>query len=159
MDPSSSATPTSATRHGYRCPKCRTVLFTSDHLVPHSVETDGGDASWRFRGKSSSVVQDATLVGYTPDSEVCTVLNITPPKWMAGELDEGNVQGKITCPVTLKTGKPCGTKFGEYHWQGTTCSCGTWVAPAFLVPRSRVDRIVLPPAQAQPAAVENKESS
>jgi hypothetical protein len=42
------------------------------------------------------------------------------------------LEGKITCPR-------CNYKLGSYNWAGTQCSCGTWVAPAFMIHKSRID--------------------
>ncbi|ORZ35196.1 hypothetical protein BCR44DRAFT_1434548, partial [Catenaria anguillulae PL171] len=150
--------------HGYRCPKCRSLLFTSTHVIPHSESTDGGDASWRFRGKGSTTVGQAHIatsdLGGNPDDEgQCTVINFKPPRWMKSELDAGHTEGKMTCPAVMKNGKPCGAKVGEYHWQGTTCTCGVWVAPAFLVPRSRVDRIPMTPTASVPSGAAASASS
>lgn len=41
----------------------------------------------------------------------------------------------------------CKTKLGSKQWQGTQCSCGAWITPAFKVLLSRVD--VIPIIQKQ----------
>jgi dual specificity phosphatase 12 len=41
-------------------------------------------------------------------------------------------QGKIQCTY-------CKAKLGQFSLSGMQCSCGTWVAPAFAISRSKVD--------------------
>ncbi|KAI9219730.1 hypothetical protein BC828DRAFT_385373 [Blastocladiella britannica] len=136
----------------YRCQKCRVVLFTDADLIPHSESTDGGDASWRFRGK---IAPATAIVTGQVASTACSVHNLDPAKcvWLQPELEHGATQGKITCTGTLRSGQPCNNKLGDYNWPGTTCTCGIWVAPAFLVTKSRVDRIAAPPSATAPTSV------
>jgi len=54
--------------------------------------------------------------------------------WM-GDISQ-SPEGKLSCP-NLK----CGSKLGLYKWHGTQCSCGTWVVPAIMIQKSRVDAI------------------
>ena len=54
--------------------------------------------------------------------------------------------GKLGCPK-------CSARLGSYCWSGAQCSCGTWVAPAIQVVKSKVDAMLLVPrATTQPAA-------
>ncbi|KAJ3362386.1 tyrosine protein phosphatase yvh1 [Allomyces arbusculus] len=125
--------PVTPSASSYRCPKCRTTLFTASDVVAHD-PADARAAHVRFRHKGVA------------NTSVCTVLNVAPNlPWLAEEVARGEVEGKMVCGGTLRNGAKCGAKVGEYHWQGSTCTCGQWVAPAFLVPRSKVDAVVTAP--------------
>ncbi|KNE57768.1 hypothetical protein AMAG_04621 [Allomyces macrogynus ATCC 38327] len=137
--------PTTPSASSYRCPKCRTTLFTASDVVAHDPAdaraahdpADARAAHVRFRHKGVA------------NTSVCTVLNVVPNlPWLAEEVARGEVEGKMVCGGTLRNGAKCGAKVGEYHWQGSTCTCGQWVAPAFLVPRSKVDAVVAAPTAA-----------
>ncbi|KAJ3357169.1 tyrosine protein phosphatase yvh1 [Allomyces javanicus] len=131
---------TTPSASSYRCPKCRTTLFTASDVVAHD-PADARAAHVRFRHKGVA------------NTSVCTVLNVVPHlPWLAEEVARGEVEGKMVCGGTLRNGAKCGAKVGEYHWQGSTCTCGQWVAPAFLVPRSKVDAVVAAPTAAGAAA-------
>ena len=41
-------------------------------------------------------------------------------------------------------------RLGSYCWSGMQCSCGTWVAPALQVVKSKVDEMSLVPRAAPP---------
>ena len=43
----------------------------------------------------------------------------------------------------------CKTKLGSKQWQGTQCSCGAWVIPAFKILLSKVDAIPIREQQQQ----------
>ena len=47
-----------------------------------------------------------------------------------------SAEGKLSCPNVK-----CGSKLGLFKWHGTQCSCGTWVVPAIMIQKSRVDII------------------
>ncbi|KAF9345332.1 dual specificity phosphatase 12 [Mortierella sp. NVP85] len=54
-------------------------------------------------------------------------LNVS--QWIQG-LDE--FDGKIACPK-------CDSKLGSFNWAGEQCSCGSWVTPAFMLHKGKVD--------------------
>jgi hypothetical protein len=54
----------------------------------------------------------------------------TMPSWLT--VQEGQMSGKLLCPG-------CNSKLGSWGWAGIGCSCGTWVAPAFHISKSKVD--------------------
>ncbi|RYH14822.1 hypothetical protein EON65_32920 [archaeon] len=67
------------------------------------------------------------------ENDQCTSLFLEEaPGYVAtSELDGG----KINCPK-------CGVRVGAWSWVGTTCSCKLWLAPAFQVTKSKLDRKV-----------------
>ena len=95
-----------------RCKKCRRVLATGAFVVPH-------------RGR-----------GHT-DPLDCPHFFIEALSWMRPILEEGELDGRLICPNTK-----CGASIGRYAWQGFKCSCGEWVAPAFSLQNSKVDKVV-----------------
>lgn len=96
-----------------RCKKCRRVLVTKPYLVPH--ESNG-----RPPANCSYFVE--------------------PLSWMRPTLEEGLLEGRITCP-----GAKCGASIGRYSWQGFKCACGEWVCPAFSLHKSKVDEVATAP--------------
>jgi dual specificity phosphatase 12 len=46
---------------------------------------------------------------------------------------DGLDASKINCPK-------CTARVGAWSWIGTTCSCNVWIAPAFQIAKSKVDR-------------------
>lgn len=77
-------------------------------------------------------------------ARVCLPLTLTScfwmqMKWMEPFLEEGRLEGKITCP-----NKKCGAKLGNYDWAGVCCSCKEWVVPVrphLLSPLSAPDSL------------------
>ena len=95
-----------------RCKKCRRVLATGAFVVPH-------------RGRGNS------------DPSDCPHFFIEALSWMRPILEEGELDGRLICPNNR-----CGASIGRYAWQGFKCSCGEWVAPAFSLQNSKVDKVV-----------------
>ncbi|KXX75647.1 Tyrosine-protein phosphatase YVH1 [Madurella mycetomatis] len=95
-----------------RCKKCRRVLATSAFLVPHQGR---GNAEWSD----------------------CPHFFIEALSWMRPILEEGMLEGRLACPNTK-----CAASIGRYAWQGFKCSCGDWVAPAFSLQKSKVDKVI-----------------
>lgn len=93
-----------------RCKKCRRVLATSQFVIKHK-PTDG--------------------------SATCQHIFIEPLSWMRSELEQGNLNGRLTCP-----NERCGGAVGRYDWKGFRCSCGAWMTPAFSLQRARVDEAI-----------------
>jgi dual specificity phosphatase 12 len=94
-----------------RCKKCRRVLATGPFIVPH-----------RGRGNAER-----------PD---CPHFFIEALSWMRPILEQGALDGRLICPNTK-----CSASIGRYAWQGFKCSCGQWVAPAFSLQNSKVDKV------------------
>jgi dual specificity phosphatase 12 len=95
-----------------RCKKCRRVLATAPFLVPH-------------RGRGNTERSD------------CPHFFIEALSWMRPILEEGALDGRLICPNAK-----CAASIGRYAWQGFKCSCGEWVAPAFSLQSSKVDKVV-----------------
>ncbi|KAK4151727.1 protein-tyrosine phosphatase-like protein [Chaetomidium leptoderma] len=95
-----------------RCKKCRRVLATGAFIVPHQ---GPGNAE-------------------RPD---CPHFFIEALSWMRPILEEGALDGRLICPNAK-----CVASIGRYAWQGFKCSCGEWVAPAFSLQNSKVDKVV-----------------
>ncbi|EAQ87099.1 hypothetical protein CHGG_03718 [Chaetomium globosum CBS 148.51] len=95
-----------------RCKKCRRVLATGPFIVPHHGTDEVGRAD-------------------------CPHFFIEALSWMRPILDEGALDGRLICPNAK-----CSASIGRYAWQGFKCSCGEWVAPAFSLQNSKVDKVV-----------------
>lgn len=99
-----------------RCKKCRRVLATKAFIVAHDSSNSG-----------------------KPQTAACSHF-IEPLSWMRPTLEEGLLEGRLTCPAAK-----CGASIGRYSWQGFKCSCGEWVCPAFCLQRSKVDEVATSP--------------
>jgi dual specificity phosphatase 12 len=97
-----------------RCKKCRRVLATGTFIVPHQ-----GDGNENNNNK-------------------CPHFFVEALSWMRPILEEGALDGRLICPNAK-----CAASIGRYAWQGFKCSCGEWVAPAFSLQSSKVDRVVV----------------
>ncbi|KAL2131515.1 hypothetical protein VTI74DRAFT_4936 [Chaetomium olivicolor] len=95
-----------------KCKKCRRVLATDPFIVPH-------------QGRSNTERSD------------CGHFFIEALSWMRPILEEGALDGRLICPNAK-----CAASIGRYAWQGFKCSCGEWVAPAFSLQNSKVDKVV-----------------
>ena len=67
------------------------------------------------------------------DGGVCRQLLVDKQPWMRAPPSEP--EGVLSCPG-------CDAKVGTYSLGGLKCSCGLLVAPAFKVPRQRVDEVL-----------------
>jgi dual specificity phosphatase 12 len=101
-----------------RCKKCRRVLATGDFVVSHKPMGSGA-----------------------AQATACQHLFVEPLSWMRGELEKGELNGRLLCPNTR-----CGAAVGRYDWKGFKCSCGGWLTPAFSLQRARVDEDAAVPA-------------
>ncbi|KAK3293791.1 protein-tyrosine phosphatase-like protein [Chaetomium fimeti] len=97
-----------------RCKKCRRMLATDRFSVWH-----------QHRGWDEA------------DRAGCPHFFIEALSWMRPILEEGALEGRLICPNTK-----CSASIGRYAWQGFKCSCGEWVAPAFSLQSSKVDKVV-----------------
>lgn len=86
----------------------------------------GNDLESHHKGQSLA----AQCTSYFLDDEV---------DWLPK--DSGTISGKLNC-------NKCSAKIGNFSWTSTQCSCGTWVAPAFQIHKSRVDKVLLNPEKA-----------
>ena len=98
-----------------RCKKCRRVLATGSFIVAH-------------QGRNNAERSD------------CPHFFVEALSWMRPVLEQGELDGRLVCPNTK-----CAASIGRYAWQGFKCSCGDWVAPAFSLQRSKVDKVVTAP--------------
>ncbi|KAK4096122.1 phosphatases II [Parathielavia hyrcaniae] len=101
-----------------RCKKCRRVLATAPFIIPHQ---------GRGNAKSSSSTERAAE---------CPHFFIEALSWMRPILEDGTLDGRLICPNAK-----CAASIGRYAWQGFKCSCGEWVAPAFSLQTSKVDKV------------------
>jgi dual specificity phosphatase 12 len=103
-----------------RCRKCRRMLAAAEHTVPHERGAGVGafDAHKRRKGCDAAAA--------------CSSLFVEPLAWMAPAMEDGAVEGKLTCPK-------CAGRLGGFCWAGEQCSCGAWVVPAFQLHAARVD--------------------
>lgn len=94
-----------------RCKKCRRLLATGRFIAPHQ----GRDRAER---------------------PGCPHFFIEALSWMRPVLEQGELDGRLVCPNAK-----CAASIGRYAWQGFKCSCGEWVAPAFSLQKSKVDKV------------------
>ncbi|KAM0254866.1 hypothetical protein ACHAQJ_006358 [Trichoderma viride] len=123
---SSSSSATSADRK-LRCKKCRRILATGPFIVPHQPRAFNDDD-----------LEDAKARGLPPPTRPpCQHFFIEPLSWMRGELEKGELGGRLSCP-----NPKCGAGVGRYDWKGFPCSCGGREDPAFSLQKARVDEEV-----------------
>jgi dual specificity phosphatase 12 len=103
-----------------RCGKCRRALCDVQHIVEH---TPGPGAAAFDRHRAGPAARAAGA---------CAHYFVEPMAWMDGVHDPGALEGRLQCPR-------CAAKLGAYAWAGVRCSCGAWVAPAFMLHRRAVD--------------------
>ncbi|KAK0705752.1 protein-tyrosine phosphatase-like protein, partial [Apiosordaria backusii] len=96
-----------------RCKKCRRVLATEPFVVPH-------------QGRGNKEKGD------------CPHYFVEALSWMRDTLELGELEGRLSCPHPK-----CGSSVGRYSWRGFKCSCGDWVAPAFSLQHSKVDKVTV----------------
>lgn len=112
-----------------RCRKCRRPLFEAQHIVEHTPGVGQAAFSWRKQNSSAH--------GKGGGAPVCASYFVEPMAWMEGVDDPYTLEGKIQCPK-------CASKLGTFSWPGSQCSCGAWVAPAFVIHKKNVDPINMP---------------
>ena len=106
----------------FACKKCRSILFTSDRLMPHEPEQHQISTRRKLKDLRHHLSSHVDCSSY--------FLEETLP-WM----DEALLaEGKIHCP-TVK----CQSRLGGLQWSGSQCSCGTWITPSIKITKSRVD--------------------
>ncbi|KAM4066317.1 dual specificity phosphatase, catalytic domain-containing protein [Hirsutella rhossiliensis] len=100
-----------------RCKKCRRTLATAPFIQTHSP------------AKLAAAEQP------------CPHHFVEPLSWMRGELEKGQLSGRLACP-----NERCAAGVGRYDWKGIRCACGAWVTPGLSLQRARVDEEVVAPA-------------
>jgi len=100
-----------------RCKKCRRTLATTPFIQKHA------PAPPKAKPNSSP-----------PPQQPCPHYFIEPLSWMRGELERGELNGRLMCP-----NERCGAAVGRYDWKGIHCACGAWVTPGLSLQRARVD--------------------
>ena len=108
----------------YACKMCRTVLCNTDDLENPSHTQSQQSFSIR-KTKSGSNTNSGRGINTCQSIFLADGLD-----WM-GDISQ-SAEGKLSCPK-------CSAKLGLYKWHGTQCSCGTWVVPAIMIQKSRVD--------------------
>lgn len=144
-----------------RCKKCRRVLALAEHMVDHqagpgqqafsyfkrdasinhSTVTDSATTTTGSTSSSSEVANavpraqplNPLLASLSANANKCSSFFIEPMEWISG-LNDGRVEGRIECPK-------CYCKLGQYNWSGAQCSCGRWIAPAFMLHQKQVDQV------------------
>lgn len=106
-----------------RCKRCRRALIYPENVIEH--DSGKGQAAFNYRKRDHAFPRN------NHQEETCSSYFIEPMSWIEG-IEDGSLEGKIDCPK-------CHTKLGSYSWRGSQCSCGTWVTPAFMVHRAKVD--------------------
>ncbi|KAJ1994867.1 tyrosine protein phosphatase yvh1 [Dimargaris cristalligena] len=140
---------------GYRCKKCRHVLFNDDFVVEHAPAATKSFTGHKNHNQPQYIIQPISETSNamfterrylqtalpTPPSSTqtkgpsapCSSYFVEPMKWIDGA-HNGTHEGRIDC-------SKCGTKLGAYDWAGSSCSCSRWVTPAFMIHKSKVDEI------------------
>ncbi|KAG0054623.1 dual specificity phosphatase 12 [Gryganskiella cystojenkinii] len=115
-----------------KCKKCRRALVGRDSVVTH---TPGqGQSSFEYRKRDSTLhISEAISSDISKikpvNTTVCQSYFIEPVEWIQ---ELYGLEGKISCPK-------CDSKLGTFNWSGEQCSCGTWVTPAFMMHKGKVD--------------------
>ncbi|XP_066339217.1 uncharacterized protein [Miscanthus floridulus] len=107
----------------YRCRKCRRVIAVEDNVVSHVPGEGESRFDWNRRKSGHP---------YNNKEQDCSSLFVEPLKWMTPAVEDGALEGKISCIH-------CGARLGYFNWAGIQCNCGSWVTPAFQIVKSKVD--------------------
>ncbi|KAK7977770.1 tyrosine-protein phosphatase yvh1 protein [Apiospora saccharicola] len=95
-----------------RCKMCRRVLANYKFVIDHQ---GTGNSAKKNKGP-------------------CGHIFVETLSWMRPALEDGALEGRLTCPNTK-----CTALVGRFAWQGLRCNCGEWVCPTFSLKRSAVD--------------------
>nr|KAJ3422974.1 Golgi reassembly-stacking protein 2 [Polyrhizophydium stewartii] len=115
-------------------PSTEFELARGADIVEH--EPGAGQAAFAYHKRASALAGGAS--GGAGSRSACTAFFVDASvHWLAG-LGEDTVEGKLSCPK-------CDAKVGSYHLAGIPCSCGTWVAPAYSLIKTKVDAVVAAP--------------
>jgi hypothetical protein len=154
----------------YSCAKCRVPLFTSKGIVPHdphaehkqfqknkhaysgkgnpctSVFIDHETCHWVLteesdKQKAKEQAERKKIKQKQQDNEEEEEDEWTKASYQqygSSNKSEADDEKDLLCPNPR-----CKAKLGSKQWQGTQCSCGAWVTPAFKVLVSKIDGIPL----------------
>ncbi|KAI8622704.1 protein-tyrosine phosphatase-like protein [Chytriomyces sp. MP71] len=121
----------STTSRTIRCKSCRRPLLSEDSVIPH--EAGVGQNAFQYRKRDTAIMR----LSQQPKESACSSHCTEPMEWMT-EVSDGHLEGKVLCP-----NERCGAKLGSFSWAGIACPCGTWVAPAFMINKQKVDIVGL----------------
>ncbi|KAG0324810.1 dual specificity phosphatase 12 [Dissophora globulifera] len=140
---SSSSIPSPAATTGrplppLKCKKCRRALVSRESVVSHM--PGEGQNAFQYRKRdgtlhiSQAIQSDANAASSgnivnTHSNNACQSYFVEPVEWIQGL---HALEGKVSCPK-------CDSKLGTFNWSGEQCSCGTWVTPAFMLHKGKVD--------------------
>ncbi|CAN6373975.1 unnamed protein product [Urochloa humidicola] len=123
--PGSCQDPSKIEQHktAYRCRKCRRIVAVEDNVISHVPGEGESCFDWNRRKSGRS---------YSNKEQDCSSVFIEPLKWMTPAVEEGALEGKLSCIH-------CRARLGYFNWSGIQCNCGSWVTPAFQIGKSKVD--------------------
>uniref|UniRef100_A0A6N2N6L1 Uncharacterized protein n=1 Tax=Salix viminalis TaxID=40686 RepID=A0A6N2N6L1_SALVM len=137
----------------YRCKRCRRIVASEENIVPH--ERGKGEQCFKWNKKSVDSCKNQ-------EPPECSSIFVEPMKWMqTGKymlqisvlfcfatmymchlkmlarilklpVQEGFVGEKLQC-------MGCKARLGSFNWAGMQCNCGTWINPAFLLHKNKLD--------------------
>lgn len=119
-----------------KCRKCRRLLAKSSFLVDHQ-PTSSPSSKQNPQHERQKQKQKQSVTSVDTEKE-CAHLFLHPLSWMKGNLEKGELDGRLICP-----NQKCGANVGKFAWQGMKCSCGGWVTPGFGLARGRVDEVAV----------------
>ncbi|KAI5590995.1 hypothetical protein BDE02_04G049000 [Populus trichocarpa] len=106
----------------YRCKRCRRIVASEENIVPH--ERGKGEQCFKWNKKSVDSCENQ-------EPPECSSIFVEPMKWML-TVQEGFVGEKLQC-------MGCKARLGSFNWAGMQCNCGTWINPAFLLHKNKLD--------------------
>lgn len=106
----------------YRCKRCRRIVASEENIVPH--ERGKGEQCFKWNKKSVDSCKNQ-------EPPECSSIFVEPMKWML-TVQEGFVGEKLQC-------MGCKARLGSFNWAGMQCNCGTWINPAFLLHKNKLD--------------------
>eukprot|EP00258_Populus_trichocarpa_P038725 XP_024454744.1 probable inactive dual specificity protein phosphatase-like At4g18593 [Populus trichocarpa] len=106
----------------YRCKRCRRIVASEENIVPH--ERGKGEQCFKWNKKSVDCCENQ-------EPPECSSIFVEPMKWML-TVQEGFVGEKLQC-------MGCKARLGSFNWAGMQCNCGTWINPAFLLHKNKLD--------------------
>lgn len=111
----------------YFCKECQTDLFTNADISRH--EQGSGMHDWF---KKYSINQ---LNGMAADIECQRDLFTNQLEWLMSQIDTpaNPHSDSIKCPS-------CSTIIGEFNLNGSKCSCGKWISPAYEFDRNKLEQ-------------------
>lgn len=103
------------------CKSCNAVLFRKEDISDH----ESNKQTFEYRKMQKEINED--------NKGGCTSYFLpSPTKWVNEVNDLSLIEGKIKC-------YKCKKRVGTFHWNGSQCSCGSWINPAIQFPKSKLD--------------------